>query len=147
MSLGCLSLCDYVPLPREQKYMGLTTMIKRALGQMHAAPEILLTIFDHVLDPRLRWFISALRLYVHCTKTAIGKQVLAHLNLSRRNSRLAGFVRTCLSMGWTLNSHWLYFHDDECHLHRDWDIVKGKVIKNYNYHMFQKTCQSQTKAV
>ena len=118
--------------------MGLSGAIKRALGQIHAAPEILFAVFGCQLDPKLRWFISSLRLYVHCTKCELGRDVLRTLSLSRRNSRLAGFIRVCLSMGWLLQGKWRYFPDDDCNLHRTWTDLKARVIKQYHLFRFQK---------
>ena len=54
MSVGCLFLCHYLALPRQNKCLGLNGAIRRALGQTHVAPEILLTLFGGHLDPKLR---------------------------------------------------------------------------------------------
>ena len=64
ISMGCLSLLDFLNLPDHKPYSSLRTLIKQALNQKPGAPEIITGILSHsTLDPELRWLMAALRLW------------------------------------------------------------------------------------
>ena len=96
ISVGCLSLIDYIGHPRITTVGPLVSAVKRALAQPYAAPEILYNMLVKTsVDPNIRWLLASLRLWYLVLKqepTPAEVDVLSHnsrgrLGLSARELR------------------------------------------------------------
>ena len=75
VSVGCLSLVEYLNLPEPQPYLKLRTLEKEVLGIRSAAPEVLMSVLQRTtLDPYLRWIVAALRLWFLVLKNSPSRE-------------------------------------------------------------------------
>ena len=64
ISVGCLSLLDFLNLPNPRPYLALRGWVKAALGNKAGSPEVLVNILQRgSLDPQVRWLMAGLRLW------------------------------------------------------------------------------------
>ena len=69
ISVGCLSLLDYVNLPDVKPYTKLRAMVKDAMGLKSSAPEVVVSLLQPgTLDPMVRWLLAGLKLWFHVLK-------------------------------------------------------------------------------
>ena len=87
ISVGCLSLIDYIGHPRITTVGPLVSAVKRALAQPYAAPEILYNLLVKTsVDPSIRWLLASLRLWYLVLKqepTPAEVDVLSHNSRGR----------------------------------------------------------------
>ena len=145
VDLGCLSLLDFSPLPCVKALQPIKLMVKRALGHVHEAPEILFNAATtNTLDPYGRWFVAALRMWVLFRKDSDGKVILNDLNMKRRHSRLVCLVLFCKKWGWVLTPQSLSA-TVSIDLTKPWETIRPPALKKRRPILFEGICELNVK--
>ena len=75
VSVGCLSLLDYVNLPDPKPYLKLRPLVKDVFDLKSAAPEAVTSLFvSGTLDPQIRWLLAILRLWYFAMQNGLLKE-------------------------------------------------------------------------
>ena len=125
VSTGCLSLLAHSVSPIRKALNGTPLKIKRALGQVFAAPEVLYNILCSApLDLMVVWALTLLRMFHFARKSDLGMRVLACLKKSKKHSRLASLLRYFTTLGWEYDGTHVITKVGELDLRKKWSWVR-----------------------
>ena len=130
VSVGVLSLLDYVPLPFSGPILKLRSGIKKALGHFCSAPEALFNAFaETTIEPEGRWLLSLFHVF-HCMRSHDGELTRRCLHMHSENSRLPALKKLLNRLDWSLDLHYL-----QCHTHimldQDWTMLSKSINRAY----------------
>ena len=93
IQIAITTLTSDLPHPMLTTYNGLRTMIKRALGQLHGAWEIVAwSLTKTPLDVEAGWVVAMLQLWREVSLVPDGKRALAKVLKRNQHSRLTSIL-------------------------------------------------------
>ena len=141
LSIGCLSLIDYLPHPDPTKPRALRSQVRAALGVQHGAPEIPFWILGpSPLDPWARWLIGGIRLWFLVKSCPDGDRLLKGVTVGKRNSRLSAVHRECCKVSWKITHNNIRADniDRDISLAGEWATVRPIVITYLRLSVFHE---------
>ena len=126
ISSTCLSTLDYVNHPSISSVKHLRALVKRALGQQYAAPEILYNCFvASTLDPCIRWLLAGMRMW----HGIIQHEELTHMKAVKRGQgRLGNVARVADKYGIHVTEQGIVVGEASLPPSYPWSFFRRKIL-------------------
>ena len=137
LSVGCLSMLDYVGMPKPTRVLALRGEVKRALNLIAGAPEIVLHAMSRSsLDPYTRWIVNLMHIWHEAAKHEEAKPILDDCR-GPHLSRFTSLKCACKKMGWEVSSRLLTTPFGSVPFHRPWDISRPTILSYLKQHAWR----------
>ena len=129
ISSTCLSTLDYVNHPELSSVRYLRSLVKKALAQQYAAPEVLYNCFvSSTIDPCIRWLLAGLRL---CHLIIQEEEVATMLQrVLAGTGRIARVARLAVKNDIHVTPHGLLVGEVTLPRSHPWAIVRSKLLEH-----------------
>ena len=129
ISSTCLSTLDYVNHPDLSSVRHLRSLVKKALVQQFAAPEVLYNCFvSSSIDPCIRWLLSGLRLWHLIIQQERDLALLDRLVAGR--GRLAKIAKLAEKYCIQVTQHGILVGEAATPPSYPWAIVRSKILEH-----------------
>ena len=130
ISVGALSLLDYVGGETGKWARSLRGPIKVALDLAPGAPEIVYNVLvSSTLDPMLRWILSLLRLWHATWSSPQSRELLSNIRPSSRGTRMAILLAELGKRGITIEEGRLWRGPESVSLASPWAVLRKSALK------------------
>ena len=128
ISVGCLSLLDYVNLAAYAPYLQARSLVKSVMHQSHGAPEIVLLACQRgALDPVHRWALTGLRLWFLLLQDCPDPDHVQYISEKSRG-RLGNVARWAKKLGVRISCDGFYLDEARLSTVNLWSVARKAMI-------------------
>ena len=129
VTAACLAMTDYSGLPSSTLPASLSVPIKKCVGSPAAAPEIILNLGGpSSVDPVIRWIMSIVKVWRMMAKMSDGREVLARIEPSSKNSRLSSVKKMLGKRGFEIDETKVYSPFRNIEMTKPWNDFRTHLM-------------------